>query len=89
MSRGAFSIVKDGTNKKTGEKVAVKYIEKKYVQEKHIEQLRREIAIMTKVDHKNVSVPESRNRPKLPGAQFEANLFATCVVRRLEHMSCD
>ena len=53
--RGAFSVVKQGKNKKTGAQVAIKYIEKKFVQEKHIEQLRREIAIMNKVDHKNVS----------------------------------
>ena len=52
--RGAFSIVKLGVNKKTGRKLAIKYIEKKFVDEKHIEQLRREIDIMKKVDHVNV-----------------------------------
>ncbi len=52
--RGAFSVVKQGTNRKTNERVALKFIEKKFVKKKHIEQLRREIDIMQKVCHTNV-----------------------------------
>lgn len=54
IGRGAFSIVKEGTNKDDGEKYAIKIIEKKYIKKKHVEQLRREIDIMRKVDHPNV-----------------------------------
>jgi len=54
LGRGAFSVVKKGTRKNTGEKVALKFIEKKFVKKKHIEQLRREIDIMKKVSHPNV-----------------------------------
>jgi serine/threonine protein kinase len=53
-NRGAFSVVKEGTNKESGEAVAIKFIEKKYIKKKHIEQLRREIEIMKKIDHPNV-----------------------------------
>eukprot|EP01112_Ceratiomyxa_fruticulosa_P009706 TRINITY_DN2543_c0_g1_i1.p1 TRINITY_DN2543_c0_g1~~TRINITY_DN2543_c0_g1_i1.p1 ORF type:complete len:355 (-),score=77.62 TRINITY_DN2543_c0_g1_i1:115-1179(-) len=54
LGRGAFSIVRKGTHKQTGDEVALKYIEKRYVKKKHIEQLRREIDIMKKVSHENV-----------------------------------
>jgi len=54
LGRGAFSVVKKGTKKLDGEVVALKFIEKKFVKKKHIEQLRREIDIMKKVDHQNV-----------------------------------
>lgn len=55
LGRGAFSVVRRGVKKGgTGEKVALKFIEKKFVKKKHIEQLRREIDIMQKVNHTNV-----------------------------------
>ncbi|EGG21446.1 putative protein serine/threonine kinase [Cavenderia fasciculata] len=54
LGRGAFSVVREGTKKTNNEKVALKYIEKKFVKKKHIEQLRREIDIMKKVNHPNV-----------------------------------
>lgn len=54
IGRGAFSVVKQGINKKTGVKYAIKYIEKRHVVEKHIEQLKREIEIMKKVDNPNI-----------------------------------
>jgi len=54
LGRGAFSVVRRGTKKGSSDKVALKFIEKKFVKKKHIEQLRREIDIMQKVDHKNV-----------------------------------
>jgi len=54
LGRGAFSVVREGTKKGSSEKVALKYIEKKFVKKKHIEQLRREIDIMKKVNHQNV-----------------------------------
>lgn len=54
LGRGAFSVVRRGIKKTSGEKVALKFIEKKFVKKKHIEQLRREIDIMQKVSHPNV-----------------------------------
>lgn len=54
LGRGAFSVVRRGTKKGTNERLALKFIEKKFVKKKHIEQLRREIDIMQKVDHTNV-----------------------------------
>lgn len=54
LGRGAFSVVKKGIRKADSEKVALKFIEKKFVKKKHIEQLRREIDIMKKVNHTNV-----------------------------------
>lgn len=54
LGRGAFSVVRRGVKKGTSEKVALKFIEKKFVKKKHIEQLRREIDIMQKVNHTNV-----------------------------------
>jgi len=52
LGRGGFSIVLEATNKKDGEQYAIKVIEKKMVDE--FEQLKREIDIMKKVNHKNI-----------------------------------
>jgi len=54
IGRGAFSVVKRGKNKKTGEDVAIKYIEKKFVDPQDLVLLSREIDIMKKIQHKNV-----------------------------------
>jgi len=54
LGRGTFSIVKEGTSKKTGEKVALKFIDKKYVDKEDLLLLTREIDIMKKVNHENV-----------------------------------
>lgn len=47
--RGGFSIVKEGRNRITGEKVAVKFIEKKFVDQEELKLLQREIDIMARV----------------------------------------
>jgi len=54
LGRGTFSIVKEGTNRKTGEKVAVKFIDKKYVDKEDLLLLSREIEIMKRVKHENI-----------------------------------
>lgn len=52
--RGAFSVVREATHKKTGEKYAIKLISKKYVAAKDLKLLEREIEIMKKLQHKNI-----------------------------------
>eukprot|EP01119_Soliformovum_irregulare_P004503 TRINITY_DN1552_c0_g2_i1.p1 TRINITY_DN1552_c0_g2~~TRINITY_DN1552_c0_g2_i1.p1 ORF type:complete len:343 (-),score=101.91 TRINITY_DN1552_c0_g2_i1:243-1271(-) len=54
IGRGAFSVVKKASNKKTGEEVAIKIIDKKLVDKQDLVLLSREIDIMKKVDHSNV-----------------------------------
>jgi len=54
LGRGAFSVVKRAKAKKTGEKVAIKFIEKKFVDKQDMTLLAREIDIMKKVAHANV-----------------------------------
>jgi len=54
LGRGTFSVVKQGSNKKTGEKFAVKFIDKKFVDQDDLVLLSREIDIMKKVSHENV-----------------------------------
>jgi len=53
LGTGGFSIVKECTSKKDGEKYAVKIIEKKALKD-DIKLLKREIDIMRKVAHKNI-----------------------------------
>jgi len=54
IGRGAFSVVKNGREKKTGDKVAIKFIEKKFVDKQDLVLLAREIDIMKKVHHPNI-----------------------------------
>jgi len=54
LGRGGFSIVREGRNRQTGEKVAVKFIEKKFVDQEELKLLQREIDIMARVQHTNV-----------------------------------
>jgi len=54
LGRGGFSIVREGRNRSTGEKVAVKFIEKKFVDQEELKLLQREIDIMARVQHTNV-----------------------------------
>jgi len=54
IGRGAFSVVKRAVQKKAGEEVAIKFIEKKFVDKQDLMLLAREIDIMKKVDHANV-----------------------------------
>jgi calcium/calmodulin-dependent protein kinase I len=54
IGRGAFSVVKRAVHRKTGEEVAIKFIEKKFVDKQDLMLLAREIDIMKKVDHNNV-----------------------------------
>jgi len=54
LGRGGFSVVKEGIDRATGEKVAVKFIEKKFVDQEELKLLGREIDIMKKVQHRNV-----------------------------------
>jgi serine/threonine-protein kinase Chk2 len=53
LGAGGFSVVKEATSKKDGEKYAVKIIEKSVIKE-DIKLLKREIEIMKKVDHQNI-----------------------------------
>jgi len=54
LGRGGFSVVREGRNRITGEKVAVKFIEKKFVDQEELKLLQREIDIMARVQHTNV-----------------------------------
>jgi calcium/calmodulin-dependent protein kinase I len=54
LSSGTFSVVRQGTHKKSGEKFAVKFIDKKFVDQEDLVLLSREIDIMKKVSHENV-----------------------------------
>jgi len=47
-------VVKEGTNQHSGEKAALKFIDKKFVDAEDLLMLSREIDIMKKIDHKNV-----------------------------------
>lgn len=54
LGRGGFSIVKKAKNKKTGEEVAVKCINKKNLKKDELQLLTREINIMQKLRHKSI-----------------------------------
>ena len=54
MGSGAFSTVRQATNKKTGEVVAVKCIDHKCLTSNDEEQLRQEVAVLKVLDHPHV-----------------------------------
>lgn len=54
LGRGAFSVVKLGTSKTTGEKVAIKCISKAEIDAKELALLEREIDIMRKLKHPHI-----------------------------------
>jgi len=54
LGSGAFSVVKEATHKKNGEKVAIKIIKKTTVAGEDIKLLRREIANLKTLDHPNI-----------------------------------
>jgi len=54
LGSGGFSVVKEGTEKVTRRKVAIKFINKNAVNPDELKMLAREIEIMTKIQHKNV-----------------------------------
>jgi len=54
LGRGGFSIVKRGKNKKTGDEVAVKCINKKNLKKDELQLLTREISIMQKLRHRSI-----------------------------------
>jgi len=54
LGRGAFSVVKMGINKTTGEKVAIKIIDRHDVGKDYEKNLRMEMDILKRVDHPNI-----------------------------------
>lgn len=54
VGQGAFSIVREGTNKETNEKVAVKQIAKQHITAADMKRLTTEIEIMKKLKHNNI-----------------------------------
>mmetsp|Transcript_14633 Transcript_14633/g.37275 ORF Transcript_14633/g.37275 Transcript_14633/m.37275 type:complete len:342 (-) Transcript_14633:188-1213(-) len=54
IGRGGFSVVVEGTHKKTQEKFAIKCVKKSMIEGDDVKLLRREIHIMKKVDHSNI-----------------------------------
>jgi tRNA A-37 threonylcarbamoyl transferase component Bud32 len=54
LGRGGFSIVKKGKNKRTGDEVAIKCINKKNLKKDELQLLTREISIMQKLRHKSI-----------------------------------
>ncbi len=69
LGSGAFSVVRLGTNVKTGEKVAVKIISKGKLTEEDEMSLRQEISILQDIDYPNIvklfGVYEEKNDIKL------------------------
>eukprot|EP01121_Diplochlamys_sp_Union-15-3_P022867 TRINITY_DN986_c0_g1_i2.p1 TRINITY_DN986_c0_g1~~TRINITY_DN986_c0_g1_i2.p1 ORF type:complete len:383 (-),score=83.69 TRINITY_DN986_c0_g1_i2:452-1600(-) len=65
LGKGGFSVVKECVNKETGEKVAIKIIEKQNAGEEELQLLQREIDIMEKLTHKNIiSLVETFDEPE-------------------------
>eukprot|EP01110_Echinostelium_bisporum_P011505 TRINITY_DN53_c0_g2_i1.p1 TRINITY_DN53_c0_g2~~TRINITY_DN53_c0_g2_i1.p1 ORF type:complete len:338 (+),score=65.33 TRINITY_DN53_c0_g2_i1:99-1112(+) len=54
VGNGAFSIVREATNKETGEKVAIKQIAKQHISSADMKRLSTEIEIMKKLKHRNI-----------------------------------
>lgn len=54
LGEGAFSVVKLAVNRKTGQKVAVKCIDRQGLPEEDTNSLRQEVAIMKSLKHKNI-----------------------------------
>lgn len=54
LGEGAFSVVKLAVNRKTGQKVAVKCIDRQGLPEDDENSLRQEVAIMKSLDHENI-----------------------------------
>jgi len=54
LGKGGFSVVREGIHKETGDKVAIKIIEKQNAGEEELQLLQREIDIMEKLHHKNI-----------------------------------
>jgi len=54
IGKGAFSVVHEALNKKTGERVAVKVIDHKAAEEGDQKRLQTEVAILKKVNHANI-----------------------------------
>jgi calcium/calmodulin-dependent protein kinase I len=54
IGKGGFSVVMEATNKRTGEKVAIKRIRKDQVEGDDINLLLREVKIMRRLDHPNI-----------------------------------
>ncbi|EGG24005.1 putative protein serine/threonine kinase [Cavenderia fasciculata] len=54
ITSGAFSVVRHGTHKESGEEVAIKAISKQHVSEADMNRFTREIEIMKKLKHKNI-----------------------------------
>jgi len=55
IGKGTFSKVKLGINKLTGEKVAIKILDKSKILEKEdLDRIIREMSILSKMDHENV-----------------------------------
>ncbi|KAL6069740.1 Protein kinase domain,Protein kinase-like domain,Serine/threonine-protein kinase, active site [Balamuthia mandrillaris] len=54
LGSGAFSVVRLGRNRETGEEVAIKVVDKRNVSENFKKNLDREIQILIRVDHPNI-----------------------------------
>lgn len=54
VGKGAFSVVREGTNRETGEKVAIKQIAKQHITTSDMKRLATEIEIMKKLKHNNI-----------------------------------
>ena len=55
VGQGAFGKVKYAVNKETNEVVAIKYLDKEKIQASNmVNQIKREISIMKRIEHKNV-----------------------------------
>eukprot|EP00026_Physarum_polycephalum_P012813 Phypoly_transcript_13147.p1 GENE.Phypoly_transcript_13147~~Phypoly_transcript_13147.p1 ORF type:complete len:350 (+),score=62.81 Phypoly_transcript_13147:63-1052(+) len=54
VGQGAFSVVREGTHRETGEKVAIKQIAKQHITTADMKRLATEIEIMKKLKHNNI-----------------------------------
>lgn len=86
LGTGAFSVVKEGTNKATGEKYAVKVIAKAKLTEEDESALKDEIAVLHELRHENIIrcydvFPESKHYYMVTEMMVGGELFDRIVQK--------
>jgi len=93
LGSGAFSIVKEGSNKKTKQKVAIKIIKKETVEGDDIKLLRREVHNLKTLDHPHIlklfEVYESKNEFFLVMELVEGKELFDKIVERGQYSEKD
>jgi len=93
LGSGAFSVVKEGSNKKTKQKVAIKIIKKETVEGDDIKLLRREVHNLKTLDHPHIlklyEVYESKNEFFLVMELVEGKELFDKIVERGQYSEKD